>query len=46
VQAGDSLWHIAQIFYGDGTRWTEIADANGIDRNNPLIFAGQVLVIP
>ncbi|MFQ5795840.1 MAG: LysM peptidoglycan-binding domain-containing protein [Candidatus Bipolaricaulia bacterium] len=35
VQEGDSLWKIAERFYGDGTKWTVIAEANGIDVKNP-----------
>ncbi|MGF1426129.1 LysM peptidoglycan-binding domain-containing protein [Kitasatospora sp. LaBMicrA B282] len=30
VQDGDSLWAIAERFYGDGDRYQEIANANGI----------------
>ena len=48
VEPGDNLWGIAQLFYGDGTRWTEIYDANaGIIGADPgLIHPGQVFVIP
>lgn len=29
VQKGDTLSKIAEKFYGDGSRWPEIAKANG-----------------
>lgn len=52
VQHGDTLWEIAEEFYGDGARWREIFDANPLSmyqadgRTFPLIHAGNVLVIP
>ncbi|MET9226361.1 LysM peptidoglycan-binding domain-containing protein [Lentzea sp. NPDC003310] len=45
VEGGDSLWAIAERFYGDGNRYGEIASANGI-ANPDLIQPGQVLTIP
>ncbi|WP_439659719.1 LysM peptidoglycan-binding domain-containing protein [Lentzea sp. HUAS TT2] len=45
VEGGDSLWAIAERFYGDGNRYGEIASANGI-ANPDLIHPGQVLTIP
>ncbi|WP_433563293.1 LysM peptidoglycan-binding domain-containing protein [Nocardia sp. CA-151230] len=45
VEPGDTLWAIAERFYGDGNRYQEIADASGID-NPDLIQPGQVLTIP
>ena len=45
VVSGDTLWAIAERFYGDGSKYPQIARANGIadpDRINP----GQVLTIP
>lgn len=45
VQPGDTLWGIAVLFYGDGTRYPEIAAANGIENPN-LIFPGQEFIIP
>lgn len=45
VVPGDNLWNIAVNFYGDGTRYPEIAAANGIENPN-LIFPGQVFIIP
>ncbi len=45
VQSGDTLWAIAERFYGDGNQYQRIADASGID-NPDLINPGQVLTIP
>lgn len=43
VVRGDCLWTIAEKKLGSGLRWTELADLNGIPRNNPIIYVGQVL---
>lgn len=40
VQSGDSLWSIAERLYGDGSRYTELADKNNIE-NAAIIYAGQ-----
>ena len=45
VVSGDTLWAIAERFYGDGNRYPEIAQASGIS-NPDLIHPGQVLTIP
>lgn len=45
VGDGESLWVIAERYYGDGNQYQRIADANGIP-NPDLINAGQVLTIP
>ncbi|MFD6858302.1 LysM peptidoglycan-binding domain-containing protein [Rhodococcus sp. NPDC060090] len=45
VASGDTLWAIAERFYGDGNQYQRIADASGIS-NPDLIRAGQVLTIP
>ncbi|WP_431957347.1 LysM peptidoglycan-binding domain-containing protein [Nocardia lijiangensis] len=45
VEPGDTLWTIAERFYGDGNRYQEIADASGIP-NPDAIEPGQVLTIP
>ncbi len=45
VVSGDTLWAIAERFYGDGNRYPEIAAASGID-NPDLIHPGQVVTIP
>lgn len=48
VKKGDCLWKIAQRFYGSGSQYTKIYDANkGTIGGNPnRIYAGQVLTIP
>ena len=45
VQSGDTLYSIAEEVYGDGNRWAEIAEANGIDDQSGLTV-GQELDIP
>ena len=45
VAAGDCLWNLAVKFYGKGTEYTKIVEANGI-KNADLIYVGQKLVIP
>jgi hypothetical protein len=45
VASGDTLWAIAQRFYGDGSKYQKIADANGIS-DPDKIQVGQTLVIP
>jgi nucleoid-associated protein YgaU len=45
VVSGDTLWAIAERFYGDGSKYQRIADASGI-ANPDLIHPGQVLTIP
>lgn len=44
VQPSDSLWSVAERFYGDGHRWTEIAEANALASGN--IDPGDELTIP
>ena len=47
VVKGDSLWKIAQNFYGSGAEWTVIYEANKDTVKNPdQIWVGQLLVIP
>lgn len=43
VVSGDTLWSIASRKLGSGTRWTYLADLNGISRSRPIIRVGQVL---
>jgi nucleoid-associated protein YgaU len=45
VVSGDTLWAIAERFYGDGNKYQMIADASGVS-NPDLIYPGQVLTIP
>lgn len=45
VVSGDTLWAIAERFYGDGSKYQRIADASGV-ANPDLIQVGQVLTIP
>ncbi|MDE6909068.1 MAG: LysM peptidoglycan-binding domain-containing protein [Lachnospiraceae bacterium] len=48
VVKGDCLWTIAKKFYGNGSKYTVIYDANRsvIGGNPNLIYPGQVLNIP
>ena len=47
VQPGDCLWSISQRFYGTGTRWNVIYEANkSIIRKPGFIQIGQILEIP
>ena len=47
VASGDTLWAVAEKVYGDGSRYTEIFEANKPMLTNPdLIFPGQVLRCP
>lgn len=41
----DTLWSMACKFYGDGTRWTELASANNIS-DPKLMQLGDRVVIP
>ncbi|MEU8545992.1 LysM peptidoglycan-binding domain-containing protein [Streptomyces roseoverticillatus] len=45
VEPGDTLWTVAERFYGDGNRYRDIAAASGID-NPDVVNVGQVLTIP
>ena len=44
VRRGDTLWAIAERYYGDGNMYKKIAEDNGIENPN-LIFPGQRLII-
>lgn len=47
VVKGDCLWNIAKKFYGKGSQYTKIYNANKDKIKNPnLIYPGQVLTIP
>lgn len=45
VKGGDTLWGFAVQYYGDGTRWQDIAQQNGIIDPKKLPV-GKVLEIP
>jgi len=47
VVKGDTLWGIAKKYYGNGSQYMKIANANKDKVKNPnLIYPGQVLTIP
>lgn len=47
VVKGDCLWNIAKKFYGDGSKYTKIYNANKDKIKNPnLIYPKQILWIP
>ena len=47
VKKGDTLWAIAKKYYGDGSKWPRIFDANRDKiKNANLIFPGQTFTIP
>jgi len=49
VQSGDSLFSIAQRFYGDGNKWPLIYDycnSQVIGQDPNLVHPGEVLYIP
>lgn len=47
VKSGDCLWNIAKKYYGNGSKYTTIYNANREKIKNPnLIYPGQVLWIP
>ena len=46
VQSGDTLWGISKRFYGDGSKYNSIYEANPKIKNPNLIYVGQVISIP
>jgi LysM repeat protein len=47
VVSGDTLWGIAEQYYGNGADWPRIHEANSGQIANPnLIFPGQEFIIP
>jgi nucleoid-associated protein YgaU len=43
----DTLWDIAARFYGDGSQWNRIFEANRDVINDPnVIYGGMQLTIP
>lgn len=45
MAAGETLWTIADRYYGNGNAWPRVADANGI-RDTRTVGAGTVLTLP
>ncbi|WP_022908984.1 LysM peptidoglycan-binding domain-containing protein [Aestuariimicrobium kwangyangense] len=45
VADGEELWTIAENRYGDGQRWQQIAEANGLTLDSPIL-PGMRLVLP
>jgi len=45
VAKGESLWKIAEAYYGDGYAWTKVAEANDLENPN-AIEVGQELTLP
>ena len=47
VHTGDSLWRIAQKYYGRGSLWKQIYEANKAEiKNKDILEPGTVLKIP
>lgn len=48
VEKGDSLWKIAQHFYGNGSQYPKIIAGNPgtLKDENTVIHPGDVLIIP
>jgi nucleoid-associated protein YgaU len=47
IQKGDTLWKIAEIYYKNGARYTEIVAANKeVIKDADKIYVGQTIVIP
>lgn len=51
VKGGESLWSLAEEFYGDGRKYTKLVTANvktypSLSSNPSLVLPGWVLVVP
>jgi len=46
VKKGDTLWDLSKKFYGKGTEWKRIANANPQIQDPKKLRAGTVIVIP
>jgi len=44
VQPGDTLWGLADRFYGNGRRWPEIARANDLKEGEGLASGGMIKI--
>ncbi|NLS05485.1 LysM peptidoglycan-binding domain-containing protein [Rhizobium sp. P32RR-XVIII] len=45
IASGDTLWDLAEQFYGDGALWKKISEANG-NPNPHRLFVGKELQVP
>lgn len=45
VMKGDTFWTLAKAYYGKGSQWTVIADANPEAKAKGLVV-GSVIVVP
>ncbi|MCC6138751.1 MAG: LysM peptidoglycan-binding domain-containing protein, partial [Bdellovibrionaceae bacterium] len=43
VQAGDTLWGISRVYFGDGNYWSKLWSVNKSITNPHLIFVGDVI---
>jgi nucleoid-associated protein YgaU len=47
IQKGDTLWRVADIYYKDGSRYSEIFEANReVIKDADKIYPGQMIRIP
>lgn len=47
IEKGDSLWKVAEKFYGNGSKYTQIFEANKeVIKDPDLIYPGQKIRIP
>lgn len=47
LRSGDTLWSLAVKHYGDGTKWTKIAEANGIKQGEERrLSVGREIKLP
>jgi hypothetical protein len=47
IVPGDTLWDLAALYYGDGTRYMDIFNASNFSSGNPsLIYPGELAIIP
>ena len=44
IKKGDSFWSISKQVYGTGTRYEEIAVANGMDSHSHLIVGDTIII--
>lgn len=44
IKKGDSFWSISKRVYGTGTRYEEIAAANGMDSHSHLIVGDTIII--